>query len=98
MLANGFKSDVPPHKIGNKNFVKDGVSSGKKANEGECTNVKTDRKLYSCNDVIRIIIGKKTPKRKKSLWENDKETKQTTVQDADGSVRSIREHLGESCF
>ena len=89
--ACGFKSDVPPHKIGNKNFVKDGVGSKKKANEGECTNVKIDRKLYSCNDVIRIIIGKKTPKRKKLLWENDKETKRITVQDADGSVRSIRE-------
>ena len=89
----GYRSDIPNYKMedSDKPFVSRSRKIEPGPNDEKCDELKKERRYYKCEEVIRLIVGKKRPRVKKMLWENDKEQKSIKVRDADGSVRSIRE-------
>ena len=88
----GYNIDIPPPKIEYKeNFVNKIATPRTGRTDDNCPMLDTERKHYKCDDIVRLIIGKRSPKENKLLWENDIETKEINVSDATGSARSIRE-------
>ena len=72
----GYRSDVPPHKLNNKKqFVKTSKPKRQDKDDKACPNLRVERTCCSCPDVIRLTLGKKAPRKKKLLWQNDKEKK-----------------------